>query len=840
MRKLIILIAFCFVGLQAQDVMIMRFNPVASSAGTDTTNWYVSNTGNDGATGHSTDVPLQTLATAYAKALQRGDTIFLKAGDKFRGKIAVNQSGTSDSTIVTTRYGDGADPIVDGSEVFDTWVQNGNIWSAYTTSTIYNVFINGVQQVLARTPNIGQYGNQWLNCATGTGTTKVILTGLSASEDALVNAQLVIRPINWSYNIRTIRSNKDDSVCVSSVLGWTPAAGYGAFIQGYPLSPDSAGEWCYDAAQDSLRIYLPTGTTPASLTIEGVTQDYGSETGQSYITFRDIQFQKQGLAGMNFSGTPAYTKIDRCKIYQSKGIGIEYEGAATNIDIDSIIIQNTGDIGIDAYSVTSGSITEDTLRSIGIIAGSSEQPFGILGGENLVYNNNYMDSVGYTGYYFRSHTYSRGNIVKHYDAILGDGGGYYSDNSHNIVNTNSFAEDAINFLPSNGSPASNGSKDIYFDEITTNSRADSIVSVHGNQGAYFQRNSYQDTLRYGMFYRKTGDLWTGALQYYIDTGIQDPYADVITYNTVYNRGDVITPLFYHYDANAGNVSIGTMDYNTYYNSDAWSTPFLFQDGATTLRATLAEWRTETGDEANSTYAFYTSTATADSLFRNYTNAPQTYTIAANTWKHPGTGTWNSTTLIVPAKYCSLLIYDTNAPGTVVRDTIVADGNDAESDNTYEYLGATWIGKESTTDTYETGLRFMCEVPQGSTIDSCSIELTCDLNSGWNPSTDIVEIGISLNDEAPIFVEAHSHTISTHLATLSTMIEWSGFTTPAADVVLTTPNLASLLQQVVDSETFVENNYVAFVLRAKTPTNSHYFVFRDLALSEAARLYISYH
>jgi hypothetical protein len=543
---------------------------------------------------------------------------------------------------------------------------------------------------------------------------------------------------------------------------------------------------------------------------------------------------------MNFSGTPAYPRIDQCQIYQSKGLGIEYEGAATNIYHNKNIIQNTGDIGIDAYSVTSGTITEDTLRSIGIIAGSSEQPFGILGGENLIYNNNYMDSVGYTGYYFRSHTYSRGNIVKHYDAILGDGGGYYSDNSHNIVNTNSFAEDAINFLPSNGSPASNGSKDIYFDEVTYSSRADSIVSIGGNQGVYFQRNSYQDTVRYGVFYRKTGSLWIGALQYYIDTTIQNPYADVITYNTFYNRGDEVTPLVYHYDANAGNRSIGVMDYNTYYNSDAWATPFLHQNGATTLRATLAEWRTETGDEASSTYSFYTTSATADSLFRNYTNAPKTFTIAAETWKHPGTGTWNSTTLVVPAKYCSLLIYDTNAPSYVVKDTIVDDGNDAESDNTYEYLGATWIGKESTTDTYETGLRFICEVPPGSTIDSCSIEFTCDLNSGWNPSTDIVEILLNDADEAPIFVEAHGHTISTHLATLTSAIEWSGFTTPTADLVLTTPNLKTILQTIVNRAGFHQNHYIGFCLRAKTPTNSHYFVLRDYTLSEPARLYIKYH
>lgn len=80
--------------------------------------FYISALGSDSNDGRSEGKPWKTFnhVNAY-KFLQNGDTILLKAGEKFYGPLLINGV----SQIKVTRYGDGADPIIYGDHSNAKW-----------------------------------------------------------------------------------------------------------------------------------------------------------------------------------------------------------------------------------------------------------------------------------------------------------------------------------------------------------------------------------------------------------------------------------------------------------------------------------------------------------------------------------------------------------------------------------------------------------------------------------------------------------------------------------------------------------------------------------------------
>ncbi len=833
----------------AQDVMIQRFVS-GSSAATDTTNWYVSNTGSDSNSGNSTDAPLLTITGLMTKTLQRGDTVFFKRGDKWREQFTISQSGTADSNIVITAYGTGADPIISGSELLNgTWVQNGSIWATHASADVYNLFVNGTQQVLARSPNIGQYGNQWFPMLSGTSTAKVKATGLTATEDALVGGTIVVRAIQWAYEREVIRSNKDDSVSVTTALGWTPEVGWGCFAENKQSFLDSTGEMWHNTTTDSTYWQPPAGQNPSSFTIEGSELDYGITTSQSYIKIYGIQFKHQRLAGINISGTPSNITIRRNTIWKQLGDGVKI-GAATAITIDSNTIRDVNAIGINAYNM-SGTITDDTLRNSGTIPGSCEQPFGyFLGDGGVTVKNCYLDSIGYDGIYAHSHVWIEGCIIKHYCMSLTDGGAIYSD-GHNVVALKNFCYDGVFFTPSNGSPSYTTIMGVYDDAGNTNSRADSNMFIRSGNGGFFtQYNADYDTCRYNMFYNITGGQWVGALQIMKDSSFVNPYHHVINNNTFFHADEATTPLYYQYDQYMRYKSwrsVGTIDYNTYYNPYGWSTPFRYEAGAFACLPTFQQLKDSSGQEANSTCSFYKTYSqftVVDSLFVNETNSSQTFTIAANSWKHPTTGTWNSTSLVLPAKSCSLLIYDTDAAVTYDRDTVTATNRDAYSIPGYEVSTdeGTLIVGEASGNEYEAGVSFKLDVPKDATIDSARVYLTTYFITGtWN-STDTISIKAYAVDNNAVFVDGHEHAILGHATMGTDSVAWVN-TSGTADVANMSPDIKTIIQTLVNRASWASGNYIGLtfdIIRHKHTAHQITFYSGEIALATAPRIIVYYH
>jgi hypothetical protein len=74
---------------------------------------FSSSTGDDLNTG-GYDSPWQTLAKASSIALQPGDSVLFKRGDRFVGHLVVNGSGTPGQVITIGAYGEGEQPVLTG------------------------------------------------------------------------------------------------------------------------------------------------------------------------------------------------------------------------------------------------------------------------------------------------------------------------------------------------------------------------------------------------------------------------------------------------------------------------------------------------------------------------------------------------------------------------------------------------------------------------------------------------------------------------------------------------------------------------------------------------------
>ncbi|HHW00180.1 MAG TPA: DUF5123 domain-containing protein [Clostridiaceae bacterium] len=71
--------------------------------------------GNDNNNGTSESTPWKTLSKVNSMTFQPGDQIKFKAGGSWTGQLLPKGSGSSGNPIVITKYGTGADPIIDGA-----------------------------------------------------------------------------------------------------------------------------------------------------------------------------------------------------------------------------------------------------------------------------------------------------------------------------------------------------------------------------------------------------------------------------------------------------------------------------------------------------------------------------------------------------------------------------------------------------------------------------------------------------------------------------------------------------------------------------------------------------
>lgn len=88
--------------------------------------YYVSSSdGDDGNMGTAPAAPWKTLKKVGSKTYVPGDRIVLKRGDVWHESLVFSSSGTRGKEIVISAYGEGKNPLINGSTVVDRWAPSG-------------------------------------------------------------------------------------------------------------------------------------------------------------------------------------------------------------------------------------------------------------------------------------------------------------------------------------------------------------------------------------------------------------------------------------------------------------------------------------------------------------------------------------------------------------------------------------------------------------------------------------------------------------------------------------------------------------------------------------------
>tara|TARA_X000000950_G_scaffold28768_1_gene31068 strand:+ start:2174 stop:7858 length:5685 start_codon:yes stop_codon:yes gene_type:complete len=280
-------------------------------------NYYVSKSyGNNNNDGKSVNSPFKTIAKA-ASVMTAGDICYIREGSYHEIITINNKDGSQGSPIVFTRYNNER-VILDGTLPIDTsWtVHSGNIYKKKLSFTPWQLFVGGLEQIMARWPNakfsdesIWDNDNHW---AKGT---------IDDDENAYSNGTMIDDPytndqgesINLSsqgFNLdqtnkeaiailntgsfrtwsRKVTSHSGGTFNYATTPGWKTKHHY-YYLEGRLEFLDSAGEWFFDTADSMLYLWPENNANPKDLDIRGKVQSYAFNiTASEYIHIKNLEF----------------------------------------------------------------------------------------------------------------------------------------------------------------------------------------------------------------------------------------------------------------------------------------------------------------------------------------------------------------------------------------------------------------------------------------------------------------------------------------------------------------------------------------------------------------------
>ncbi|HLP16811.1 MAG TPA: right-handed parallel beta-helix repeat-containing protein [Bacteroidota bacterium] len=567
--------------------------------------YYVSSQGSDSNDGKSTSTSWKTISKVNAASLVSGDVINFRAGDTFSGQLNITQSG-----VTIGNYGGSTKPIISGGAALTNWTQHsGNIYKAQASAYVKNLFSNGVQMTLARFPNTG-----FLKVTSTNGTTTLSASGLNQAAGYWNGGNVRIRTTQYTYETRPISNYDGSTVTMPSHVSNYPVdfsygvhVNYGFYLDNTLAALDAPGEWYCDPSTNMVYFYAPMGVNPTSLSVVGSTEDYGINATASNLTIQGLDLRYQAVSALRFSGTTSGNRILSNSIIGSNVNGVEVVGANSDYTIDGNTLQNINGRGISLDNSTSSTISNNTIKSIGLVPGygtdneNGESGIVILGGSRNIVRVNVIDSTGYTGIRSDgSYNLVESNIVSNALMQLSDGGAIYAYNENQltygtiwrnniVINTYGNVESSDTIYPE--------AHGLYWDFRCRDMTAEGNTVINaGTNGLFMQYACYNNTIRNNTFY-KSGN---NGMYLSINTGYtsgNNRIAGNVFYTTAANQAGL-----YFIDGTADYHPFGTLDSNMYCNPGSGTSQIsrvYNPSGYVKSDMTLSQWKTFSGQD---TYA----------------------------------------------------------------------------------------------------------------------------------------------------------------------------------------------------------------------------------------------
>ncbi len=407
-------------------------------------NYYVSNNGDDDASGKSPSSSFQSITRLNDIRFKPGDTIFLNAGDYFTGTLKLTRSGSRENPIVITSYGSGAKPVLSGSTILGRFEKvNDHVLATKSTNPIHHLYKNGKICIIARYPDAGYLkmdggGKDFLNDF-----------DFPLTHQQVKGATARMRINNWQYEYRGITKLEDHTLWFDSILWNRPdkqntcKKGWGYYLDNSKAFLDNEGEWYFSPAENKVYIYTKKSITPddkfeASHIKNGIVL----AEDVSNIIFNNLCISGQSDNGIIGKGNNKNIRVVNCKLSKIGKYGI-YMKQCHHVEVKNCEIGHILGNGIKFLEAYQSKIKDNSIEQIGIIPGygidgvngaigisivneeKSYKDIKKLSHANFI-QNNYIDSTGYSAIRMDGHhSLCENNILKNGMLTLNDGGLFY-------------------------------------------------------------------------------------------------------------------------------------------------------------------------------------------------------------------------------------------------------------------------------------------------------------------------------------------------------------------------------------------------------------------------------
>jgi uncharacterized repeat protein (TIGR01451 family) len=421
--------------LVINSLLLLFFLTSSQAMGQST--YYVSAVGNDQNDGRSIINAFKSIERINNLSLQAGDSVLFRRGDTFRGTLLVRQSGSQEHPIVLATFGTGAKPILAGSQPLTGWTNlGGNIWQSSCQSCgsqVTGVYQDEVSLPLGRYPNADTPNKGYLTIRAHTQKYQIFSQEPLPTNIDWKGGEVVMRPTQWIIDRAIVDQQYGDALNLFNYSNYEPGDGWGFFFQSHPATLDQNGEWYYNQNDKTVRLYLAQGD-PNALSIAATVNSRGVELNSvSNIKFLNLHLT-QSLNTSFYANNVSNITLTGLDIIDSGEDGIIFSGGGSNIFIENCRIIDVNNNGVSIAPYQNVTFRGNTLRHVGIVPGRGKSGDGQYNGlqssanQNVLIENNIIDSVGYNGLTFWNNTTIQQNVISNYCMAKSDGGAIYAWN----------------------------------------------------------------------------------------------------------------------------------------------------------------------------------------------------------------------------------------------------------------------------------------------------------------------------------------------------------------------------------------------------------------------------
>jgi VCBS repeat-containing protein len=601
---------------------------VTINAGSSTTTspaaLYVATNGNDAWSGRlaqpnaaGTDGPLATLQAAQ-KAMETSGikTTYVGGGNYYlQQQLSLTAADSGQSWLAYP----GQAPVIHGGQAVIGWVQGSNgIWTApapagaFSGSAAENLYVNGVQETLARYPNAvpsNTVTGGWLYAAAslpGQATTSSFqfnpgdLPAFGSTSGLFVD---VYQQNGWQNYVLPVSSinTTTDTITLAGQTALPIGAGSRYYIFDASNQLDAQNEWYYNAATNMISLYAPSGFNGAGVSVGTLGNDV-TLSGANNVTISGLTLTDTSSTGNAIyvgNSTGALLKNDT---FRNVGHGVVFAGSSAHDTLQNSTISNTGNSGVFITPGTGNLVIQNnTIKNTGTLTVSDAIRF--TGSSNDLFTHNYISTVSGSGI-------SGGSAIGASDASYNDVISYNDVESANLQSSDgggiylsglqqNLTGDVIDYNKVNGTSAVGTSATgqflpttqlvsygIYLDDYLSGATVNGNLITNGVGGVQIH-SGWNNTVSDNIIANNTGTALVNTVANWQGAGAQ---ADA---NNLFTGNLISSPAVGAKDAaNLGDMNGTEWQKNFYDVAGAGANSFMTLQSGTYVPESFASWQAQ--------------------------------------------------------------------------------------------------------------------------------------------------------------------------------------------------------------------------------------------------------